>query len=82
MPIEMHPVAARRIFRLVFVTAVALWISQTVNWSASFIVPVLLSMLLAIPLPGLSLKQGLIFILALVIPIWLSTWEAGRARLP
>ena len=31
-------------------------------------------MLLAIPLPGLSLKQGLIFILALVIPIWLSTW--------
>jgi len=70
----MHPVAARRIFRLVFVTAVALWISQTVNWSASFIVPVLLSMLLAIPLPGLSLKQGLIFILALVIPIWLSTW--------
>lgn len=74
MPIEMHPVAARRIFRLVFVTAFALWISQAVNWSASFILPVLLSMLLAIPLPGLSLKQGLIFILALVIPIWLSTW--------
>jgi len=74
MPIEMHPVAARRIFRLVFVTAVALWISQAVNWSASFITPVLLSMLLAIPLPGLSLKQGMVFILALVIPIWLSTW--------
>ena len=74
MPIEMHPVAARRIFRLVFVTAFSLWISQAVNWSASFITPVLLSMLLAIPLPGLKLKQGLIFILALVIPIWFSTW--------
>ena len=70
----MHPVAARRIFRLVFVTVFALWLSQVVNWSASFITPVLLSMLLALPLPGVRLKQGLIFILALVIPIWLSTW--------
>ena len=70
----MHPVAARRIFRLVLVTTFSLWVSQAVNWSASFIVPVLLSMLLAIPLPGLKLKQGLIFILALVIPIWFSTW--------
>ncbi|MDH4018686.1 MAG: DUF2955 domain-containing protein [Xanthomonadales bacterium] len=74
MPIEMHPVAARRIFRLVFVTAFALWLSQAVNWSASFITPVLLSMLLAIPLPGLKLKQGLIFVLALVIPLWFTTW--------
>jgi len=74
MPIEMHPVAARRIFRLVLVTTFSLWVSQAMNWGASFIVPVLLSMLLAIPLPGLKLKQGLIFILALVIPIWFSTW--------
>ena len=70
----MHPVAARRIFRLVFVTAFALWLSQTVNWSVSYITPVLLSMLLAMPLPGLSLRQGLVFVLALVIPIWLTTW--------
>jgi hypothetical protein len=74
MPIEMHPVAARRIFRLTMVTAFALLLSQTVNWSVSFITPVLLSMLLALPLPGLSLKQGITFILALIIPIWMTTW--------
>jgi len=70
----MHPIAARRIFRLAFVTAFALLLSQTVNWSLSYITPVLLSMLLALPLPGLRLKQGLIFILALVIPLWLTSW--------
>lgn len=70
----MHPVAARRIFRLAIFTAVAMWLSQTVNWSVSYITPVLLSMLLAIPLPGLRLKQGLKFVLALVIPIWVTTW--------
>lgn len=70
----MHPVAARRIFRLTIVTAFALLLSQTVNWSVSYITPVLLSMLLALPLPGLSLKQGVTFILALVIPIWATAW--------
>lgn len=44
------------------------------NWSLSFITPVLLSMLLAIPLPGVSVKQGLVFVLALVVPLWLTTW--------
>lgn len=70
----MHPVAARRIFRLVLVTAFALWISQTMNWGLSYITPVLLSMLLAIPLPGVSVKQGMVFVLALVMPIWATTW--------
>lgn len=74
MPIEMHPVATRRIFRLAFVTAFALFVSQAVGWSVSFITPVLLSILLALPLPGLKLRQGLIFFLALVIPVWLTTW--------
>jgi len=74
MPIEMHPIAARRIFRLAFVTAFALLLSQTFYWSVSFLTPVLLSMLLALPLPGLRLKQALIFVLALVIPIWGTTW--------
>ena len=70
----MHPIAARRIFRLAIFTAFGLWLSQTLNWSVSYITPVLLSMLLAIPLPGVSLKQGIIFVLALVIPIWATTW--------
>lgn len=74
MPIEMHPVAARRILRLAFGTALALWLSQAVNWSVSFITPVLLSMLLAVPIPAPSLKQALVFLMALIIPVWLATW--------
>ncbi len=52
----------------------ALWLSQVLNWGVSFITPVLLSMLLALPLPGLRLKQGITFILALIIPLWATTW--------
>jgi hypothetical protein len=74
MPIEMHPVAARRIIRLAFGTALALWVSQTMNWGLSFITPVLLSMLLALPLPALNFKQSLKFVLALAVPVWLATW--------
>jgi len=74
MPIEMDPVAARRIFRLAIVTTFALWFSQVVNWDVSYITPVLLSMLLAIPLPGVSVKQCIVFILALVIPVWTTSW--------
>ena len=67
---EMHPVAARRILRLAFGTAVALWFSQVVNWDVSFIMPVLVSLLLAIPIPAPSLKGGIIFILALALPAY------------
>lgn len=70
----MHPVAARRIIRLAFGTALALWVSQAMNWGLSFITPVLLSMLLALPLPAPSFKQSLTFVLALAVPVWLSTW--------
>jgi len=74
MPIEMHPLAARRILRLAFVTGFALWVSQALNWGVSFMTPVLLSMLLAVPLPGLRFKQALIFLLALLVPLWLTSW--------
>lgn len=74
MPIEMDPVAARRIIRLAFVTAFGLWLSQAINWSVSYLTPVLLAVLLAIPLPGVSLKKALALILALLIPIWATTW--------
>ena len=70
----MDPVAARRIIRLGFGTALALLISQVFNWQLSFIAPVLLSFLLAIPMPAPGLKGGLKFILALLIGIWVSTW--------
>ena len=66
----MHPVAAQRILRLAFGTAVALWFSQVVNWDVSFIMPVLVSFLLAIPIPAPTLKQGFKFILALALPAY------------
>lgn len=70
----MHPVAARRIFRLAVMTAFGLWLSQTVNWGVAFITPVLLSVLLALPLPAPSLKQCFVFLFALLMPLWLMSW--------
>jgi len=73
MPTEstaMHPVAANRILRLAFGTAAALWFSQVVNWDVSYIMPVLVSVLLAVPIPAPRLKGGIIFILALALPAY------------
>ena len=70
----MHPLASRRILRLAFVTAFGLWLSQAVNWGASFLTPVLLSVLLAVPLPGVSFKKALALLLALLVPLWLTSW--------
>ena len=66
----MHPVAARRILRLSFGTAAALWFSQVINWDVSFIMPVLVSVLLSVPIPAPRLKGGIIFILALALPAY------------
>jgi len=66
----MHPVAARRILRLAFGTASALWFSQVINWDVSYIMPVLVSFLLAVPIPTPRLKGGIIFILALALPAY------------
>ena len=66
----MHPVAVRRILRLAAGTSAALWFSQMVNWNVSFIMPVLVSFLLAVPIPAPRLKQGIIFILALALPAY------------
>jgi len=77
MPIEataaparepMHPVAARRILRLALGTALSLCFSQLIAWQLSFIAPVLTLLILATPLPALKLRQGLTFIIALVLP--------------
>jgi len=70
----MHPVAARRILRLAFGTALALFVSQAMGWGLSFVTPVLLSVLLALPLPAPGLKKSLVFIVALAVPVWLATW--------
>jgi Protein of unknown function (DUF2955) len=78
MPIEsslgqtraaMHPLAARRILRLALGTALSLWFSQAVSWQLSYLAPVLTLLLLALPLPALSLKQGIGFVIALLLPV-------------
>lgn len=65
----MHPLAARRILRLALGTALSLWFSQAVNWQLSYMAPVLTLLILALPLPAPNLKQGVGFIIALVLPI-------------
>lgn len=74
MPIELHPIAARRILRLAFGTALALWISQVVGWTLSFVAPVLVSVMLALPMPAPGFKKSLVFVVALAAPVWLAAW--------
>ena len=58
-------VAGTRIFRLAVGLALALAFSQAVNWPASFITPILVATLLALPLPAPSIKFALGFILVI-----------------
>ena len=73
----MHPVAARRILRLAMGTALSVGFSQLVGWQLSFIAPVFTFLILALPLPAIRLKQGLGFIIALLVPM-----IAGLALIP
>jgi hypothetical protein len=73
----MHPMAARRILRLALGTALSLCISQMVGWPMSFIAPVFTLLILALPLPAPGLRQGLVFVVALLAPL-----IAGLAFLP
>lgn len=74
----MHPAAARRILRLALGTALCLAFSQLAAWPLSFVAPVLTLVLLALPLPPLSLKQGIAFVVALLAPVLLG----GQLILP
>lgn len=65
----MHPLAARRILRLALGTALALCFSQLMSWPLSYITPVLTLVILGLPLPVMNFKKGLVFILALLVPL-------------
>jgi len=65
----MHPAAARRILRLALGTALCLAFSQIAAWPLSFVAPVLTLVLLALPLPPLSPKKGIVFVVALLAPV-------------
>lgn len=72
-----HPLAARRIIRLALGTALCLCFSQMVNWSLSFVAPILTLMILGLPLPPLGLKKGIGFVVAMMLPMLV-----GMALLP
>ena len=57
--------ASVRILRLALGTALALWFSQAVGWSLSFIAPIFTLLLLATPMPAPKLK-GAVAIVVLV----------------
>lgn len=58
-------IASTRIIRLAVGIALALAFSQAVNWPASFITPVLVATLLALPLPAPSVKFTFGFLLVI-----------------
>jgi len=63
-------IASRRILRLALGTALSMGFSQLINWPLSFIAAVFTMFMLAVPLPAPTLKSGLKFVLALVIPAY------------
>lgn len=70
-------IASRRILRLALGTGLSMGFSQLVNWPFSFIAAVFTLLLLSLPLPAPTLKSGLKFVLALLIPAY-----AGVLLLP
>ena len=70
-------IASRRILRLALGVTLSMAFSQIINWPMSFISAVFTMFLLALPLPAPSLKAGIKFILALVLPAY-----AGMLLLP
>lgn len=65
----MHPRAARRILRLALGSSLSLLASQLMAMPLSFMMPILTLLILATPLPKLSVKQGIVFLLALLLPM-------------
>ncbi len=70
-------IASVRILRMALATALSMWFSQVVNWPMSFIAPIFTMSILALPLPALSVINGVKFTLVLVVCSY-----AGLAILP
>lgn len=63
-------IASRRILRMALGTALSMGFSQIINWPVSFIAAIFTLLMLSLPLPAPTLKSGLKFVLALVIPAY------------
>jgi hypothetical protein len=70
-------IASIRILRMALATALSMLFSQIVSWPMSFIAPVFTMVILALPLPALSFKNGVKFVLVLFV-----CSNAGLALLP
>lgn len=70
-------IASRRILRLALGTSLAMGFSLMVNWPLSFLAAVFTLLILSMPLPAFTLKTGIKFVLALVVPAY-----AGLLLLP
>ena len=55
--------------RLALGTTLSLVFSQLINWQLSFLAPILTMFLLAVPIRAFSLKQGIGFCIALLLPV-------------
>ena len=60
-----HAIASRRILRLALGTALAIGVSQAVDWPISFIAPIITALLLSLPLPPPSPRLTIIFLVFL-----------------
>lgn len=69
-----HDLASTRTLRLAAGIALALVFSQAVNWPASFITPVLVSVILCLPLPAPTLKFTVGFLLVICGSFLLGLW--------
>jgi len=60
-------IASVRILRLALATALSMWFSQVVNWPMSFVAAVFTMFILTLPLPAPSFKNGVMFVIVLVV---------------
>ena len=67
-------IADLRTLRLGVGLALSFGISQALGWPASFITPVLVSVLLALPMPAPGLKMGIGFALAITASLIIGSW--------
>ena len=69
-PVIAERIASRRILRLALGTTLCMGFSQLVNWPLSFVAAIATMFLLAVPLPAPTLKSGLKFVLAMILPAY------------
>jgi len=67
-------IADVRTLRLGVGLALAFGVSQAIGWPASFITPVLVSVLLALPMPAPGLKMGIGFALVITASLTIGSW--------